>query len=41
MDIAGWTIWIIAILIVAAIAISVSRKKKNNPADPDRTDDRD
>jgi hypothetical protein len=30
MDPAGWTIWIIAIVIVAAIALSVGRTKHKN-----------
>jgi hypothetical protein len=37
MTAAGWTIWIIAILIVLAIAVGWerrARRRRGNPADP-------
>jgi hypothetical protein len=40
MDPAGWTISIIAIVIVAAIALNISRKSKR-AADQNRRDHRD
>ncbi len=39
MDVAGLTIWVIAIGIVAVIALTVGRKTKTT--DPDRADDED